>query len=83
MKIKTSIEVQRYGDTHLYTDCIMVHSEKLIVDDILKEFYEIQGINSMSGLDYEMLNTITDNFIAFLELKGFNRLYPNIIYFCD
>lgn len=84
MELNTFIEVQAFGDFDVkYTDCIMVHSDKIDKNEILKEFYQIQGINSNIGLDYRQLYNITQDFISFLELKGFKRLETQKVYFCD
>jgi len=84
MEINTVIEVQAYGDFDVtYTDCIMVHIEKIDKTEILKEFYQIQGITSNTGLDYKTLRTITEDFISFLELKGFKKLKTQQVHFCD
>lgn len=84
MELNTFIEVQNFGDFDVkYTDCIMVHSDKIDKNEILKEFYQIQGITSNTGLDYRKLYDITQDFISFLELKGFKRLETQSVYFCD
>lgn len=84
MELNTFIEVQGFGDFDVkYTDCIMVHSDKIDKNEILKEFYQIQGIISNTGLDYRKLYDITQDFISFLELKGFKRLETQSVYFCD
>ena len=84
MEINTVIEIQAFGDFDIkYTVCIMVHSEKIDKGYLLKEFYKIQGILSNQGLSNETLSTINDDFIAFLELKGFRMLETEMIYFCD
>ena len=82
MEINTIIEVQAFGDFDVkYTVCVMVHSDKMDKNKILKEFYHIQGITSYKGLDYRILRTITEDFISFLELKGFNILKTQSVYF--
>jgi hypothetical protein len=84
MNIKTAIEVKAWGDFDiLYTVCVMIYSEKVNKDEILKEFYQIQGISSCDGLSYKKLSTITEDFIAFLELKGFKKLRTHEVYFSD
>lgn len=84
MEIKTAIEVQAFGDFDVkYTDCVMIHSDKMDKNEILKEFYGIQGITSNKGLDDRKLYDITQDFISFLELKGFKRLETQSVYFCD
>jgi hypothetical protein len=84
MEINTVIEVKGTGDFDMtYTDCVMVHTDKLNVDEITKEFYQIQGITSNKWLDYRELHNITQDFISFLELKGFSRLETEVMYFCD
>lgn len=84
MEINTIIEVQAFADFDIiYTECVMVHSDKIDKNDIMIEFYQIQGINSNVGLDYNILRTITIDFIAFLELKGFKKLETQSVYFCD
>ena len=84
MELNTFIEVQAFGDFDIkYTDCVMVHSDKIDKNEILKEFYQVQGIISNTGLDYRQLYNITQDFISFLELKGFKRLETQSVYFCD
>lgn len=83
-EMSTFIEVQSYGDFDIkYTNCIMVHYDKLDKIEILNEFYKLQGITSNEGLDYKILSTITEDFICFLELKGFKKLQTQSVYFCD
>lgn len=82
--METVIEIQAFGDFDIkYTECIMVSDEKHGLKTLLKEFYEIEGITSTHGNDYKKLNAITNNFIAFLQLKGFKKLKTKEIYFCD
>lgn len=84
MEINTVIEVESFGDfDETYTEAIMVHSEILDVEEIYKEFYKFQNIDSNEGLDYRMLYSITQDFIAFLELKNFTKLKTNKIHFTD
>lgn len=84
MEINTIIEVQAFSDFNIkYTDCIMVHSDKLNTEEIFQEFYKTQGIESNTGLDYRELYKTTKDFIAFLFLKGFKSLNTEKIYFCD
>lgn len=61
----------------------MVHTDKLNVNDLLKEFYLIQDISSNEGLPLGMLRTVTADYISFLELKGFVKLKAQPVYFCD
>lgn len=83
MELSTFIEVQDFGDFDVkYTNCIMIHSDKVDKDEILKEFYQIQSITSNIGLNNNQLQNITENFIQFLELKGFKRLETQKVYFC-
>ena len=84
MEINTVIEVQAFGDFDVkYTDCVMVHSEKIDKNEILNEFYQMQGISSNKGLDVRVLYDTTQDFISFLELKGFEKLETQSVYFCD
>ena len=84
MEINTFIEVQAFGDFDVtYTVCVMIHNEKLDKNILLDEFYKIVGITSNNGLDYKKLYTITQDFISFLELKGFKKLNTEKVYFCD
>ena len=84
MEINTIIEIQFYGDFDVRTtNCIMVHSDKLDVNEILNEFYRIHGITSNTGLSDKVLRTVTEDFICFLEFEGFNKLKTKPIYFCD
>lgn len=83
MELNTVIEVQDFGDFDVkYTNCIMVHSDKIDKNEILKEFYQMQGIVSNIGLKNNQLQNITEDFIQFLELKGFKRLETQKVYFC-
>lgn len=82
--MNTIIEVQAFGDFDVkYTDSIMVHDDKLDKEEILKEFCSLKGIESNKGLDYKILNRITEEFVLFLESKGFKKLKTDPIYFCD
>jgi len=84
MELNTFIEVQSFGDFAVkYTDCVMVHSDKIDKDEILKEFYQARGIASNTGLDYRELGNVTKDFIAFLHSKGFKKLETRPVYFCD
>lgn len=84
MEINTIIEVQAFGDFDvIHTVCIMVHSDKIDKNEIMEEFYQIEGIPSNTGLEGRCLYDITQNFIAFLELKGFKKLKTQTVYFCD
>lgn len=84
MELNTFIEVQAFGDFDIkYTDCVMVHCEKIDKNEMLEEFYKVEGITSSNGLDYRKLYNITQDFISFLELKGFKRLETQSVYFCD
>lgn len=75
MIIRTSIEIQEYADFNIpYTKCIMISNVDYNPSDLLKEFFQTQGITSTSGLDIRDLTTITDDYIAFLELKDFKKL---------
>ncbi len=81
--MKTFIEVEAFGDSGTYTECVMVHTEKLDVNEVLNEFYVVQGIASNKELDYRILNEVTTDFIAFLELKGFYKLNTHKVIFSD
>ena len=84
MNKNTVIEIEAFADYDIsYTVCVMVHSEKIDKDILLNEFYNIEGIKSNEGLDYNKLYAITGNFIAFLELKGFTKLETEKICFTD
>ena len=84
MEINTVIEVQAFGDFDiLYTECIMVSSEKHDTKGIFNEFYKLMGIESNTGLGRLILMDIREDFISFLELKGFSKLKTEAIYFCD
>lgn len=75
MIIRTSIEIQAYADFDIsYTKCIMVSNIEYNPTDLLNEFFQINGITSTNGLDLRILATITDDYIAFLELKNFKKL---------
>jgi hypothetical protein len=82
--MSTVIEVKAFGDFDvMYTYCIMVHSDTLNRDELMSEFYTIRGISSNRGLCYRDLYGITEDFVAFLEMKGFVRLQTQVVYFCD
>ena len=84
MEINTVIEVQAIGDFDIvYTECIMVSSDKHNANELFKEFYELMGIESNEGLSMRYQREMTEDFIAFLELKGFSKLKTEQIYFCD
>lgn len=84
MEMNTIIELQAFGDFGVkYTDCIMVHSDIIDKSKIMSEFYQIKNIKSNTGLDFITLQTISDDFISFLETKGFVKLNTQKIYFCD
>jgi len=84
MEVKTTIEIQKYGDFDMkYTDCIMVSNEKHRQKKLLKEFYDIYNIKSSSGMDSSMLDKLTEDFICFLEMKGFTKLKTYEVCFSD
>jgi hypothetical protein len=73
--IRTAIEIQAFADFDIpYTRCVMTSNNVFNPTDLLNEFFQINGITSTSGLDYRKLTTITDDYIAFLELKDFKML---------
>jgi hypothetical protein len=61
----------------------LVHSDKINKSELIKEFCEINNISSINGLDYRKLYQYTEDFIAFLELKGFTKLKTYEVLFCD
>lgn len=82
--IKTIIEVKAFGDFDImFTHSIMVSPEELDVDKLLKEFYDLVGIESNHKVNHVLLYEITEDFVSFLELKGFSRLKTNVVYFSD
>lgn len=75
MEIKTVIEVQQFADFDMVcTKCIMVSNEKFLKFELLNEFCNINNIPSIKGLDCNKLNQYTEDFVTFLELKGFTEL---------
>lgn len=81
--METIIEVQAFGDFDImYTECVMVSDIKFDINELQKEFCEIENIPSFRGLKGSLYE-LTYNFIAFLELKGFKKLQTTPIYFCD
>jgi len=84
MVITTIIEIQAYADFDIpYTKCIMTSDIFYNPTDLLKEFFQIQGITSTDGLDIRELTTITDDYITFLELKQFKKLHTFKTLFSD
>lgn len=84
IKLPTVIEIQSFGDFDIQiTKCIMVHHEKMNKNEILDEFYKINNISSNVGLGQDLLKTITNDFIVFLELKGFRKLKTESVIFSD
>lgn len=84
MEINTTIEVKAFADFDiLYTECVMVHFNKFDTRELFSEFYKLEGITSFNELNYKNKRDVTENFIAFLELKGFQKLKTIPIYFCD
>jgi hypothetical protein len=82
--MKTVIELKQFVDFGvLNTNCIMIHSDKLDLDNLLDEFYRLKGIKSYRGLSEDVLRTINNDFISFLRKRGFKRLETQSIYFCD
>jgi hypothetical protein len=82
--MKTFIEVQEFGDFGMkYTNCIMVSNDNIDKETLLDEFYKLEGIESYRGLDYLILDEITEKFINFLKSKGFKRLKTQSVFFCD
>ena len=84
MQFKTIIEIQKYADFGIrYTDCIMVFAEELNVESLKKEFCSIEGIEGTKGIPYNMLDLVTDEFVAFLNKKGFVKLKTKEVIFTD
>lgn len=82
--MSTFINVKKYGDFDMpYTVCVMMHTEKFNKGDLLSEFYAIEGISSTDGLTEKQLNTVTEDFICFLEMKGFRNMKLNTVIFSD
>lgn len=80
----TIIEVQAWADFDiLYTDCIMYHPDKLVIDEIKKDFCVIMKIESFKGLECSILHDTKEDFIAYLQMAGFKKLTTNKIYFSD
>lgn len=84
MKNGTFIEVEAYGDFDVkYTVCIMHNPLTLDVYEIKREFRNLKGLKSFSGLPSVSLASFTDEFIAFLSLKGFSSVKTHKISFSD
>lgn len=82
--METIIEVKRYGDYDIpYTDVIMASEQKYVVKDLIKEFHIINETERLNLLNYFKLRELTENFISFLELKGFKKLKTNEVLFSD
>ena len=72
MQIKTVIEVESFGDFDVIrTECVMVSFEKLIVKTVVKDYCELRGLDSLSGLPENMINDTRDDFIKYLKGIGF------------
>lgn len=83
MKNGTFIEVEAYGDFDVkYTVCIMYNPLDLDVYEIKREFRKLKGLKSFSGIIGSMAS-LTDEFIAFLSLKGFTSVKTHKISFSD
>jgi hypothetical protein len=82
---KTVIEVKAFGDFDImYTMCIMVSTEKMIVQDIIKDFCEMMEIPSIKGLPWNTnFYEMTEEFVTYLELRGFSKLQTTEVYLCD
>ena len=62
----------------------MIHPDKLDVDDIVKKFCILKGIENTQGLSYKMCDKMTEDFIIFLEKeKGFKQLQTKTVLFSD
>ena len=82
--MNTIIEMQVFGDFDVRcTNCIMVSDEKLNIENLQKEFCDIERIPSFKGLEVHNLSMLTDKFILFLKTKGFRKLQTTELYFCD
>jgi hypothetical protein len=82
--MKTIIEIQKWNDSDvLITDCIMVSKGKFNENDLVREFCGLSGIVSTSGIPNKILPSITNDFIIYLELKGFTKLKTYKIHFSD
>ncbi len=82
--MKTIIEVEAFGDFDvMYTVVIMVSEEKIELSSLQNEFCQIEGIASFKGVPNNRLYETTENYIAFLKLKGFKALATQKVYFCD
>ncbi len=81
---KTIIEVKAFGDFDImYTDCIMVSTEKMDVKEVIKDFCVFMNIPDIKGLPDNKLYEITQEFIEYLEMIGFNKLKTTQVYMCD
>lgn len=82
--METIIEVQAFGDFDImYTECVMVSDIKFDINELQKEFCEIENIPSFHDLQRSSFYELTYSFIVFLELKGFKKLQTTPMYFCD
>lgn len=86
MEFKTVIEVQAFGDFDiLQTTCVMTSTDWHDPAALMSEFCQINNLppKSGKGLVGVILYEVTNDYIAFLELKGFTRLQTTPQYFCD
>ncbi len=82
--MQTFIEIERYGDFDVkYTDCVMVSPIERDVDKIVKDFCEIMGFESTSGLQYSQVYETINAFIDYLGVIGFTKLKTSKVCFSD
>ncbi len=84
MDINTAIEIEAYGDFDMkYTECVMVSSENKDVNQIVKDYCSLRGLDSTKGLPSNMLNDTTNDFINYLKKLGFSKLNTKSVCFSD
>ena len=79
------IEVQQFGDFDiLQSKCVMYKVDNIVSAEALRaEFCELEGIRDPTEIYDLIINDVTDNFIAFLELLGFEKVVMDSTYFCN
>lgn len=84
MIVNTVISVDAYGDFDVrYTAAILYSEEVRDVKAITKAYCSLRGLESTSGLPYNMLSDTTEDFIKYLKKEGFRELKNNTVCFSD
>lgn len=84
MDIKTSIEVEAFGDFDVsYTDCILVSPDEINVKGFVKNYLSLRGLESESGLPLNMIYDTRKDFIEYAKKNGFFVLKTKKVCFSD